>query len=96
MAEDQFGEQIIPGTYIRVQAEALISAGGISAGNIGIVGTAGSIAPCNTPGKTSARRGRRCLRTSVGPGATSHPDRRAGRNKTAGLRDCPFVRRPSS
>jgi len=40
MAEDQFGEQIIPGTYIRVQAEALISAGGISSGNIGIVGTA--------------------------------------------------------
>jgi len=42
MAEDQFGEQIIPGTYIRVQAEALISAGGISSGNIGIVGTASS------------------------------------------------------
>ena len=40
MAEDQFGEQIIPGTYVRVQAEALISAGGISTGNIGIVGTA--------------------------------------------------------
>lgn len=40
MAEDQFAEQIIPGTYIRVQAEALISAGGISSGNIGIVGTA--------------------------------------------------------
>ncbi len=40
MAEDQFGEQIIPGTYVRVQAEALISAGGISSGNIGIVGTA--------------------------------------------------------
>lgn len=40
MAEDQFAEQIIPGTFIRVQAEALISAGGISAGNIGIVGTA--------------------------------------------------------
>jgi hypothetical protein len=42
MSEEQFGEQIIPGTYIRVQAEGLISAGGISAGNIGIVGTAGS------------------------------------------------------
>jgi hypothetical protein len=40
MAEDQFGEQIIPGIYVRVQAEALISAGGISAGNVGIVGTA--------------------------------------------------------
>ncbi len=42
MAEDQFAEQIIPGTYVRVQAEALIAAGGISAGNIGIVGTAAS------------------------------------------------------
>jgi hypothetical protein len=41
MSEEQFGEQIIPGTYVRVQAEGLISAGGISAGNIGIVGTAG-------------------------------------------------------
>lgn len=40
MAEDQFAEQIIPGTYVRVQAEGLIAAGGISAGNIGIVGTA--------------------------------------------------------
>lgn len=40
MAEDQFGEQIIPGTYIRVQAEGLITAGGVSSGNIGIVGTA--------------------------------------------------------
>ena len=40
MAEDQFAEQIVPGTYFRVQAEGLISAGGISAGNIGIVGTA--------------------------------------------------------
>lgn len=40
MAEDQFAEQIVPGTYIRVQAEGLISAGGISSGNIGIVGTA--------------------------------------------------------
>ena len=40
MAEDQFAEQIIPGTYIRVRADALISAGGVSAGNIGIVGTA--------------------------------------------------------
>ncbi len=40
MAEDQFTEQIIPGTYIRVRAEALITAGGISFGNIGIVGTA--------------------------------------------------------
>ncbi|MEZ4868464.1 MAG: phage tail sheath C-terminal domain-containing protein [Caldilineaceae bacterium] len=41
MAEDfSLSELVIPGTYIRVRAEALISAGGISTGNIGIVGTA--------------------------------------------------------
>jgi hypothetical protein len=41
MAEDfSFSELVIPGTYIRVRAEGLISAGGISTGNIGIVGTA--------------------------------------------------------
>lgn len=33
-------ELVIPGTYIRVQAEALIGVGGVSTGNIGIVGTA--------------------------------------------------------
>jgi hypothetical protein len=33
-------ELVIPGTYIRVQAEALIGAGGVSTGNIGVVGTA--------------------------------------------------------
>ena len=33
-------ELIIPGTYVRVNAEALIGAAGISTGNIGIVGTA--------------------------------------------------------
>ena len=32
-------ELVIPGTYIRVRAEGLISVGGISTGNIGIVGT---------------------------------------------------------
>jgi len=42
MAEDAFvAEEIIPGTFIRVQAEGLISVGGISSGNIGIVGTTG-------------------------------------------------------
>jgi phage tail sheath protein FI len=41
MAEDfAVSELVIPGTYVRVRAEALISAGGISSGNIGIVGTA--------------------------------------------------------
>jgi hypothetical protein len=41
MAETfNLSELVIPGTYIRVRAEALISAGGISTGNIGIVGTA--------------------------------------------------------
>jgi hypothetical protein len=38
-------ELVIPGTYIRVRAEALISAGGISTGNIGIVGTARRLRP---------------------------------------------------
>lgn len=38
--ENAFAEQVIPGTFIRVQAENLISAGGISWGNVGIVGTA--------------------------------------------------------
>jgi len=33
-------ELVIPGTYVQVRAEGLISAGGISSGNIGIVGTA--------------------------------------------------------
>ena len=41
MAEDfSLSELVIPGTYIRVRAEGLISAGGISSGNIAIVGTA--------------------------------------------------------
>jgi hypothetical protein len=41
MAETfSLSELVIPGTYIRVQAEALIGAGGISTGNVGIVGTA--------------------------------------------------------
>jgi hypothetical protein len=35
-------ELVIPGTYVRVSAEGLITAGGISAGNVGIVGTAAS------------------------------------------------------
>lgn len=38
--ENAFAEQVVPGTFIRVQAENLISAGGISSGNVGIVGTA--------------------------------------------------------
>ena len=41
MAEDfVLSGLVVPGTYIRVRADALISAGGISSGNIGIVGTA--------------------------------------------------------
>lgn len=41
MSEDfVLSELVIPGTYVRVRAEALISVGGISSGNIGIVGTA--------------------------------------------------------
>jgi len=42
MAENfNVAELVIPGTYIRVRAEGLIGVGGISTGNIGIVGTAG-------------------------------------------------------
>lgn len=33
---------VLPGTYIRVRAERLITAGAVSTGNIGIVGTAGA------------------------------------------------------
>ncbi len=46
MAEDFSTSQlIIPGTFIRVRAEGLISVGGISTGNIGIVGTAVKMIP---------------------------------------------------
>ncbi len=37
---ESIGEMILPGTYIDVRAEGLIGVGGISTGNIGIVGTA--------------------------------------------------------
>lgn len=41
MAEDfNLSSLVVPGTYIRVRAEGLISAGGISTGNIGIAGKA--------------------------------------------------------
>ena len=38
---ESIAEMVIPGTYIEVRAEGLIAVGGISTGNIGIVGTAG-------------------------------------------------------
>jgi hypothetical protein len=38
--EENFAEQIIPGTFIRVQAEGLIAPKGVAFGNVGIVGTA--------------------------------------------------------
>jgi len=40
MSEQNFAPMVVPGTFIRVRAEGLISVGGISTGNIGIVGTA--------------------------------------------------------
>ena len=41
MAEEfNVSEFVIPGTFVRVRAEGLIGAGGLSTGNIGIVGTA--------------------------------------------------------
>src|SRR3954452_19450538 len=36
---ETIGEMILPGTYIDVRAEGLIGVGGISTGNVGIVGT---------------------------------------------------------
>lgn len=42
--EDSFAEQIIPGTFVRVQAEALIAPKGVAFGNVGIVGTATGVA----------------------------------------------------
>lgn len=37
---EAIGEMILPGTYIEVRSEGLIGVGGISTGNVGIVGTA--------------------------------------------------------
>lgn len=37
---ETIGEMILPGTYIEVRSEGLIGVGGISVGNIGVVGTA--------------------------------------------------------
>src|SRR5206468_703649 len=37
---ETIGEMILPGTYIEVRSEGLIGIGGISTGNIGVVGTA--------------------------------------------------------
>jgi hypothetical protein len=45
---ESIAEMVIPGTYIEVRAEGLISVGGIPTGNIGIVGSAAK-GPVNTP-----------------------------------------------
>ncbi len=42
--EDNFAEQIVPGIFIRVQAESLIAPKGVASGNVGIVGTAANLA----------------------------------------------------
>src|SRR4051812_3362734 len=51
-------EMVIPGTYITVRAEGLISAGGVATGIVGIVGTAAN-GPVGVPvtlsGFTDAR-----------------------------------------
>jgi hypothetical protein len=44
---EAISEMILPGTYIEVRSEGLIGVGGISTGNIGVVGTA-SRGPLNT------------------------------------------------
>jgi len=49
MAENfSVSELIVPGVFVRVRAEGLIRAGGISTGNIGIVGTASNLADGQT------------------------------------------------
>jgi hypothetical protein len=52
--EEAFAEQIVPGTFIRVQSEGLIAPKGVSFGNVGIVGTAAAAAgaPVNALGAT--------------------------------------------
>jgi hypothetical protein len=46
MAETfNLSELVVPGSYVRVSAEGLIGAAGISTGNIGIVGTAEEVTP---------------------------------------------------
>jgi hypothetical protein len=52
--EEAFAEQIVPGTFIRVQSEGLIAPKGVSFGNVGIVGTAAAAtgAPSNALGAT--------------------------------------------
>lgn len=45
---ESIAEMVIPGTYIEVRAEGLISVGGISTGNVGVVGSAAK-GPVNTP-----------------------------------------------
>jgi phage tail sheath protein FI len=49
-------EFVVPGVFVRVRAEGLISAGGISTGNVGIVGTARRLGeddqPVNISGQT--------------------------------------------
>ena len=34
---------VVPGTYVQVRAEALIGGAAVSTGNIGVVGTAGTV-----------------------------------------------------
>ncbi len=50
--EENFAEQIVPGTFIRVQADALIAPKGVAYGNVGIVGTAANVSNGDTLGKT--------------------------------------------
>lgn len=50
--EQNFAEQIVPGTFIRVQAEALIAPKGVAYGNVGIVGTAANVPDGDALGTT--------------------------------------------
>ncbi len=53
-------EIVVPGVFVRVQAENLITAGGVSSGNIGIVGTA-----TNAAGATENAIGRTQILSSI-------------------------------
>jgi hypothetical protein len=63
-------ELVIPGTYIDVRAEALIGAGAVSTGNIGIVGTARKLDengdPIDITGETYALSGYEEAREELG------------------------------
>ena len=59
---ESIAEMVLPGTYIEVRSEGLISVGSVATGNIGIVGTAGARARNQVVQQIERRRGDRPLR----------------------------------